>query len=78
MFITAMYIFGMSQGSWEFNMLNATICFLADLVLVRMLSPAVNVGVKNDISGEEKYYWKKMAEVEELKRVKLDRQIYGK
>lgn len=78
MFITAMYIYGMSQGSWEFSFLYATICFTADLVLVRMLSPDVRINVKNEVSEEEKNCWTKRAQVEELKRVELDRQLYGK
>lgn len=78
MFITAIYLYGMSQGSWEFSYLYATICFAADLVLVRMLSPDVRIDVKNEVSEEEKYCWTKRAQVEELKRVELDRQIYGK
>jgi uncharacterized membrane protein YciS (DUF1049 family) len=78
MFITAIYLYGMSQGSWEFSYLYATICFAADLVLVRMLSPDVHINVKNEVSDEEKYCWNKRSQVEELRRVELDRQLYGK
>jgi hypothetical protein len=68
----------MIQGSLQFNLLYATICFLADLVLVRMLSADIHVNVANNTSDEEKHYWNKRAEVEELRRVELDRQLYGK
>jgi hypothetical protein len=78
MFITAIYVYGMSQGSWQFSLLYATICFVADLVLVRVLSADIRVNVKNESSKEEKDYWIKKAHVEELKIVELDRQLYGK
>lgn len=53
---------------------------MADVVLVRLLSHDVRINVKNEdkTSEEEKYYWRKRAEVEELRRVELDRQLYGK
>ena len=80
MIITAVYLYGMSQGSWQFNMLDATICFAADLVLVRVLSADIHVNVKSDgnTSEEEKRCWNKRTEVEELRRVELDRELYGK
>lgn len=77
MIITAVYVYGMSQGSWQFSLLYATICFAADLVLVRMISSDVRVNVKNESSEEEKGYWIKKTQVEELKRIELDRQLYG-
>ena len=78
MIIAAMYIYGMSQGSWQFSILYMTICFMADVLLVRLLSPDVRVNAVNTISDEEKYYWRKRTEVEELRRVELDRQLYGR
>ncbi len=75
MFITAMYIYGISQGSWQLSYIYIIISFFLDLVLARMLSPVI--GIKNEISDEEKYYYKKKAEVVELERVKLDNELYG-
>jgi hypothetical protein len=72
MIISAMYIYGMSQGSWRFNLLHMTICFIADMLLVRLNS------IVNKTSDEERFYWRKRTEVEELRRVELDRQLYGK
>jgi hypothetical protein len=51
---------------------------MADVLLVRLLSPDVRVNVVNQSSDEEKYYWRKRTEVEELRRVDLDRQLYGR
>ncbi len=79
MIITAMYIYGISQHSWEFSWLLGVMCFAMDIMLSYVISPNVNVRVKadNDISNEEKYYWNKKGQVEELMRVKLDRELYG-
>lgn len=80
MIITAMYMYGLIQDSWEFNWLNITICFLADVVFIRVFSLGMRVKVVNQniISDEEKHYWNKRSQVEELRRVELDRQLYGK
>lgn len=75
MFITAMYIYGISQGSWQLSYIYIIISFFLDLVLARMLSPVI--GIKNEISDEEKYYYKKKAQVAELERTKLDNELYG-
>jgi 1,4-dihydroxy-2-naphthoate octaprenyltransferase len=52
--------------------------YLFVIVLVRMLSADIHVNVANNTSDEEKHCWNKRAEVEDLRRVELDRQLYGK
>jgi hypothetical protein len=78
MIITAVYIYGIALRAWEFSLPNMVVCFGADTFLVRMLSSNIRVNVKNEISNEEKFCWNKRTEVEELRRVKLDRELYGK
>lgn len=77
MFITAMYIYGISQGSWQLSYIYVIISFFLDLVLARMFSPVVSIKPKNELSMEERYYYKKLTEVAELERTKLDRELYG-
>ncbi len=78
MIITAMYIYGLAHRSWEFSWWNIMTCFAADCILIRLLSPRVSVRVNNEISDEEKNYFYRRAQVEELRRVELDLRLYGK
>lgn len=78
MIITAMYIYGISHGSWEFNWINISACFAADSFLVRLLSLGMSVNITNRTSDEEKDFWKKRTQVEELRRIEFDRQLNGK
>lgn len=75
MIITAMYLYGVSQHSWEFYPSYFITTFLLDLILVVSLKTEIHI--TNKTSDKEEYYWKKRAEVEELNRVKLDRELYG-
>lgn len=77
MIITAMYIYGIIHGSWKFGF-DMAFYFLLDVVLVRLLSLGIRVNVMIKTSDEEKNFWRKKTEVEELKRVSLDRELYGK
>ena len=75
MLITAMYMYGMIQHAWVFSWIYAAICFFIDVIFLRILSPDIRLVHK--ISDEEKEYLNKRCQVEELKRVKLDRELYG-
>lgn len=74
MIITAMYIYGISQHAWEFSLWYGLLAFIADFILVTVFSPSIEVVSKP--SGDEVDYWRKRTEVEELKRIKLDRELY--
>lgn len=71
-----MYIYGMSQQAWEFNWFVGLVCYMADVGLLNILSSGDKIIERS--SKEERCYWAKKTEVEELKRIELDRQIYGK
>lgn len=75
MIITAMYIYGVSQQAWEFSGLYGLLTFIMDVVLVNAFSPSVRVVYES--GKDEVDYWRKRTEVEELKRIKLDRELYG-
>jgi len=78
MLITAMYVYGMIKGAWEFNFLYGAICFIIDLIFLEILTNHIKqISVAYGTSDEEKACWRKRYEVEELKRVKLDRELYG-
>lgn len=75
MIITAMYLYGMIQGSWKFS-LDILYYFLADVILIRLLSSSVRISIVNKISDEEKYYWSKKGQFEELRIDELDRKLH--
>lgn len=77
MFITAMYLYGVSQHAWGFSWFYGFLGFVMDLILVVYISPSIIYGNSNNISDEEKDYWRKKWEVEELRRKLLDKKIYG-
>ena len=78
MIITALYIYGITQSPYEYSWFYLIPCFIGDIIISAVISPKVGVQNSNEISKEEEYYWKKRTQVEELKRIKLDRELYGK
>lgn len=84
MIITAMYIYGIIQHAWSFSIWHVLATFIMDIVLVRVLSLSPDIKIINEISDEEKQYFKekvdyfrKKWEVEELKRKMLNKKLYG-
>lgn len=84
MIITAMYIYGIIQHAWSFNIWHVLVTFIMDIILVRMLSLSPDIKIINQTSDEEKQYFKekvdyfrKKCEVEELNRKILDKKLYG-
>ena len=82
MIITAMYLYGIIQHTWLFNIWHVLTTFFMDIILVRLLSP--DVKIVNKISDEERHcfqekadYFRKKLEVEELNRIVLDKKLYG-
>lgn len=84
MIITATYLFGIIQHAWSFSILDMAVAFIMDAILVRLLSLSSGIKIINQISDEEKQYFKekidyfrKKCEVEELNRKILDKKLYG-
>lgn len=82
MFITAMYLYGISIHAWGFSWFYGLVAFIMDMMLAIIISPSiktVNKTSEEDIvlSKEKAAYFRKKWEVEELKRLELDRRLYG-
>lgn len=82
MIITAMYLYGIIQHAWLFSIWCVLMTFFMDIILVRLLSP--DVEIINKTSDEERHcfqekanYFRKKLEVEELNRKVLDKKLYG-
>ena len=75
MIITAVYLYGISQHAWGFSWWYGFLAFIMDIIFVILIAPSIRIW--NRISDEEKDYWKKRWEVEELNRIKLNRELYG-
>jgi hypothetical protein len=56
MIITAMYLYGIIQHAWSFNIWHVLTTFIMDIILVRLLSP--DIEIINKISDEERQYFK--------------------
>jgi uncharacterized membrane-anchored protein YitT (DUF2179 family) len=82
MIITAMLLYGIIQGHWELTYSFAgwiVVTFIADIIIAKAASSDVKIINSNEkTSSEEKYYLRKRTEVEELNRIKLDRELYGR
>lgn len=78
MIITAMFLYGISQHAWGFGWWYGLLTFIMDIIIAYLISPNARVINNTKISDEEISYWKKRTEVEELNRIKLDREVWGK
>jgi len=78
MIITAMYMYGLIQDAWTFNIYYIMLSFVMDIVLCTTLSSNAKFNnIPKTTSSDEKHLIRKQTELVELQRRKLDKELYG-